>query len=82
LCGRDLEMIDRAGWDPEHGIQVSELPAPVPGDGQKQELRIVLPDSPPSPDAPLYIWLRGETQGRASLIHAPAPPLKAKQETH
>jgi hypothetical protein len=73
LSGQDLETIDRAGWDPEHGTSVAELPAPITGEGQKQELLITLPEGPPSPDAPLYVWLRGESVGRASLARCAAP---------
>ena len=80
LTGANLETIDRAGWDPEHGIPITDLPSPIPGEGQKQLLRITLPPAPAS-DAPLYVWLRGEETGRASQMHAAAiapPPLRSK----
>lgn len=71
LTGYDLEMIGEAGWEPDKGTDVADLPAPVPGEGQKQMLQIGLPD-PPSAKAPLFIWLRGETTGRATTILGPA----------
>jgi hypothetical protein len=77
LTGQDLEMIDRAGWDPDHGAEITELPSTIPGEGKKQILRIKMAAGPLSPDVPLYVWLRGETTGRATLVHAPAVKLKA-----
>jgi hypothetical protein len=84
LTGQDLETIERTGWDATTGTAVTELPSPIPGEGQKQILRITLP-LPGAPDAPLYVWLRGEATGRATTIHAPAqakpkPGLAAKTE--
>jgi hypothetical protein len=73
LTGYNLEMIGKAGWDSETGTDVADLPAPVPGEGLKQILQISLPD-PPKSQAPLFIWLRGETNGRATKILAPALP--------
>ncbi|MGH9583893.1 MAG: hypothetical protein ACRD4O_13250, partial [Bryobacteraceae bacterium] len=73
LTGYDLEMIGEAGWDADHGTDIEHLPAPVPGEGQKQILHLGLPD-PPKAQAPLYLWLRGETTGRATTILGPALP--------
>lgn len=73
LTGRNLEMIERAGWDQLAPADVQELPAPVPGQGQEQTLKILLPDPPQPPGAPLYIWLRGDKMGRATTV-TPTPP--------
>ncbi|MGH9620170.1 MAG: hypothetical protein ACRD45_10760 [Bryobacteraceae bacterium] len=71
LTGYDLEMIGEAGWAADKGMQVADLPAPIPGEGQKQILHIGLP-TPPGAKAPLFIWLRGEATGRATTIVGPA----------
>jgi hypothetical protein len=64
LTGQDLELIERTGWDKETGFSVDALPKPVAGAGQKQSLRVVMPWPSPAPRSPLYIWLRGESEGR------------------
>ena len=69
LMGTDLQNIEKIGWDAANGIAVAELPAPVPGAGMKQLLKVKLPGMEPAPHAPLYLWLRGDQQGRASTIH-------------
>ncbi len=71
LTGRDLEMIQKAGWNQNDGTEVPGLPVPI--EGQKQQLRITLPD-PPAPQATLYIWLRGEKEARTTTIKAPVLP--------
>jgi hypothetical protein len=68
LTGTDLENIAQVGWAADHGIPVAGLPTPVGGDSRKQSLRIELPWPPPSPHAPLYVWFRGETDGRETRI--------------
>ncbi len=68
LSGEHLETIERVGWAPETGVTVDELPASVPGEAAKQTLRITIPSAPPSGDAPLYVWLTGETTGRATAV--------------
>jgi hypothetical protein len=73
LSGQDLETIGRVGWDQEHGTGIDELPSVVPGEGRNQTLRIVLPSGPLTPDVPLYVWLRGEKTGRATLMHVAGP---------
>jgi hypothetical protein len=73
LTGLHLEMIEKMGWDDNNGLDVSGLPTPLPGPGLKQSIGINLPD-PPSPDSVLYVWLRGDTKGRGTLIKAPALP--------
>jgi hypothetical protein len=72
LSGRNLEMIEKVGWDQLNGSEVPGLPAPIPGQGQKQLLRVNLPD-PPSARAAIYIWLRGEKTGRITTITNSAP---------
>jgi hypothetical protein len=69
LTGTDLETIAQVGWTGDHGIPVAALPTPFGGDSRKQSLPIVLPWPPPSPHAPIFIWLRGESEGRATQIH-------------
>ena len=64
LTGQDLQTIEKTGWDNKAGYPVQGIPTPLGGDAQKQTLRIELPWPPPSPSAPLYVWLRGETEGR------------------
>lgn len=64
LTGQDLQMIAETGWNAEAGYPVEGIPTPVPGSVSEQTLKIELPWPPPSPGAPVYIWLRGETQGR------------------
>ena len=68
LKGFDLETIEKTGWDPKAGLAVPELPRPVAGEGAKQTLRIVMPWPSPSPKAPLFVWLRGESDGRATKV--------------
>lgn len=78
LTGYDLEMIGEAGWEADSGTNVADLPAPIPGEGQKQTLQIELPN-PPGAKAPLFIWLRGETAGRATTILGPVLPASANK---
>ena len=68
LEGRDLDMIEKIGWDAEHGVPVEPIPAPVAGDAFRQRLRITLPWPAPEPHAPLYVWLRGERIGRKTAV--------------
>ena len=69
LIGRNLETVEKIGWDPTQGANVSSLPQPLPGEGFRQQLQVRLP-APPSSDAPLYIWLRGESKARATTVRA------------
>jgi hypothetical protein len=64
LEGSDLEGITKVGWDADQGTAVDAIPVPVAGPGNRETLRVAVPWPAPSPHAPLYIWLRGETQGR------------------
>ncbi len=64
LTGEDLQLIEKTGWNPKMGFPVVGIPTPVSTDPAKQTLGIALPWPPPSPQAPLYIWLRGETEAR------------------
>lgn len=68
LEGADLDVIEKVGWDDTHGIPVDSIPAPVPGQHPHQSLRVILPWPAPGPHAPLYIWLRGESQGRKTSV--------------
>jgi len=62
--GYDLDTIAKTGWNSQEGHAVLALPSPVPGQIQKQSLRIALPWPPPSPRAPIYVFLHGEATGR------------------
>lgn len=68
LQGRDLELIEKTGWDARNGQSVSSLPSAIVGEANRQSLRITMPWPSPAPHAPLYIWLRGETEGRATTV--------------
>lgn len=68
LTGQDLQTIEKAGWDAKTGFAVQGIPTPVPGSPQEQTLKVVLPWPPPSPHAPIYIWLRGENAGRLTDV--------------
>lgn len=70
LTGRNLEMIDKVGWDQTDPVGSSNLPAALPGQGQEQSLTVNLPD-PPAPHAMLFVWLRGDNAGRATNVFAP-----------
>jgi hypothetical protein len=73
LTGENLEMIAKLGWDDVHAGEVSDLPEPLPGPGMKQSIGINLPD-PPDSESKLYVWLRGDQQGRLATIPPPALP--------
>lgn len=66
LVGQDLELIDKTGWSGKRGYEAQGIPTPVPGSAGEQTLKIAVPWPPPSPEAPLYIWLRGEKESRAT----------------
>ncbi len=64
LTGQELQVIEKTGWDSQAGYPVQGIPVPAVGDSENQNLQIELPWPPPSPRAPLYVWLRGESTGR------------------
>jgi len=64
LVGQDLELIDKTGWNAKQSYEAQGIPTPVPGRAGEQTLKIAVPWPPPSPQAPLYIWLRGEKESR------------------
>lgn len=72
LTGRDLEMIEKAGWDQVESVTIAGLPTPIEGQGQKQMLEVPLPDPPP-PHAQLYLWLRGEKVAIPTTFAPSAP---------
>lgn len=74
LTGQNLEMVQKLGWDNEAGVDALALPTPIPGQGQRQSLEVKLPD-PPNAQCFLYVWLRGDVQGRVTTVKA--PPLSA-----
>jgi len=68
LEGWDLETIERTGWNTTLGLPTAELPRPIAGQGAKQTLRIAIPWPSPAPKSPLFVFLRGESQGRPTRI--------------
>ncbi|MBL8228891.1 MAG: hypothetical protein JNL98_10455 [Bryobacterales bacterium] len=68
LTGQDLELIERAGWDGKPGAPVSSMPGSVAGPVFKQTLRVGMPWPSPAPRSPVYVWLRGEQEGRESSV--------------
>ena len=69
LRGDNLQLIAKTGWNADTGIPVTSVPMRVGTTSPTQTLAIVMPWPPPSPHAPLYIWLRGETHGRATTVN-------------
>ena len=68
LTGVDLQIIEKTGWDAKTGFSVQGIPTPVPGNPQQQTLKVELPWPPPTPHAPIYVWLRGENTGRLTDV--------------
>jgi hypothetical protein len=68
VVGKNLEMIEKAGWDGTNGAAVTALPTPIPGEGQKQQISLALPAPPSSDPAVLYLWLRGDKEGRSTTV--------------
>jgi hypothetical protein len=69
LTGIDLQIIEKTGWDAKNGFPVQGIPTPLPGGSpQEQTLKVELPWPPPSPHAPIYVWLRGENTGRPTDV--------------
>jgi hypothetical protein len=68
LTGIDLQIIEKTGWDDKTGFHVQGIPTPVPGNSQEQTLKVELPWPPPSPHAPIYVWLCGESAGRLTDV--------------
>ena len=68
LEGSDLDVIQEVGWDGQHAVPVDSIPTPLPGTPDRQTLRVVLPWPAPAPHAPLYVWLRGASEGRKTAV--------------
>lgn len=68
LEGNDLDVIEKAGWDAANGLPVDSIPTPLPGEHPHQSLRLAMPWPAPGPHAPLYVWLRGESEGRKTSV--------------
>ena len=68
LKGRNLDVVEKVGWDAHSGVPVDSIPTPVPGDPSEQTLRVALPWPAPAPHAPVYVWLRSEEQGRQTSV--------------
>jgi hypothetical protein len=73
LIGRDLQTIEKAGWDAHQGFPVLGIPTPAVGQPERQTLKVALPWPSPTPKAPIYIWLRGESEGRSTGGAKPLP---------
>jgi hypothetical protein len=65
--GKNLEMIAKVAWDSAPPADVTALPIPIAGEGQRQRLPIPL-QPPAEPSALLTIWLRGDTEGRPTTL--------------
>jgi hypothetical protein len=68
LTGQDLEVIERTGWDGKSGVPVASMPTPVAGPSLRQTLRIGMPWPSPAPRSPVFVWLRGEQDGRETNV--------------
>ena len=68
LKGEDLDTIEQTGWDAQHGLPVQSIPEAVADEPQKQLLKVELPWPAPAPHAPVFVWLRGESKGRATGV--------------
>ena len=68
LKGRNLDIVEKVGWDAHSGVPVDSIPTPVPGDPSEQTLRVALPWPAPAPHAPVYVWLRSEKDGRQTSV--------------
>jgi hypothetical protein len=79
IRGQNLEMIEKLGWEKSIGVPVPALPTPLSGPGLKQSIQVGLPE--PVRDASLYIWLRGDQEGRETGIKPPARPTPAMVQT-
>ena len=80
LSGQNLEMIGELGWDKNTGAPVSQLPTPLPGPGLRQSIQVDLPD-PLAPATSLFVWLRGDKEGRETTIKVPELPAPIEQTT-
>lgn len=65
-AGTDLETIEKTGWTASNGVACGSLPSPI--NSGKQTLRIAMPWPSPAPKSVVYVWLRGEADGRATPI--------------
>ncbi len=68
LTGRDLDIVEKVGWDPHNGVPVDSIPTPVPGKPAEQTLKVAVPWPSPAPHAPIYVWLRSEKEGRETSV--------------
>jgi hypothetical protein len=68
LKGRDLDVIEKTGWDPRHGLPIDSVPTPVSGEPGLQTIRIAMPWPSPAPHTPLYVWFRGDKEGRKTSL--------------
>ena len=68
ITGTGLETIEKTGWDGGSGLPVTAIPTASADDPLRQTLRVAMPWPSPAPHAPLFIWLRGESDGRATGV--------------
>lgn len=66
LTGRDLDTIEKTGWGGGAGAAVTALPEPALQQPERQLLRVSMPWPPPAPRSQVMVWLRGESEGRAT----------------
>ena len=55
-------------WPAPFAVRVAVVVFAPRGLDAKQTLRVVLPWPSRSPKAPLFVWLRGESEGRATKV--------------
>ena len=68
LTGEELESIEKTGWHERDGLEVRSAPQPVSSTDRRHRIRIAMPWPPPAPRAPVYVWLRGEQEGRRTKV--------------
>jgi hypothetical protein len=72
LEGKGLEMIAKVAWNSAPPAEVTALPAPIPGEGQRQRLAVPL-ERPTEPSSALTIWVRGDAEGRPTTLKYEIP---------
>jgi hypothetical protein len=78
LVGQNLETIEKIGWTDAESFPMTALPIAIASDSSRQSVDIEVAP-PPSAEATLQVWLRGESQPRPTRVHpiiasVPAPP--------
>jgi hypothetical protein len=68
LTGKNLQTIEKTGWDALSGYAVLGIPSPAAGLPEEQTLRVSLPWPSPAPHSPIFLWLRGENVARSTQV--------------